>query len=619
LIKEPYCRLTLAILLAGLISLSFFFGTSLFQNAYAACTNWENKLDTDCDGIADQWERIDYYDGIAGSGTVPLPGANENHKDIYIELDYMPFHKPRSDSVNDVVTAFRNAPVWNPDGITGVTLHVVVDDTTTIGHTDCTNIWTGTVPNFDSIKRDKIGTSNERLSNPNIYSEKKDVYHYGIFIHRQCGNLGSSGTAERPGNDIIVSLGDRGWATDASGHNVGSRDQQAGTLMHELGHNLNLQHGGNIGENCKPNYLSVMSYSRQFANYVANRPLDYSRSIITSLNENSLSELAGIGASTPAGQSTVIGRINQPSVAETRVVPTGGTRFNYNWWLNSDTDDTGVVSSINNMKITGCPLPASDTLTTLFGYNDWSGMRYWDTTGGGTQNATSSSGNFSGSSVTLDMSGVPVANQITADLNGQFNNNNTNSAIVRMLNNQSVPNLTMNFLSPPCDLTNPLCLDPICDPSDPNRPSNRFQNSCVIITNFTNPNPADDAPPSRDLDHVDVTIQDVRNSRLSLINEIKQKLTGIPGGEHGIPNEDFSNPADAANQRNALVAQLNVIARLSERDRLPDGVLNMLTLRSKMDSSFGGAPVDDVIVTPESQQALVPLMDNFIEALNKQR
>jgi hypothetical protein len=176
----------------------------------------------------------------------------------------------------------------------------------------------------------------------------------------------------------------------------------------------------------------------------------------------------------------------------------------------------------------------------------------------------------------------------------------------------------MNFLSPPCDLTNPLCLDPICDPLDPNQPQDPFQNSCVIITNFSDPNPTD-AHPSRDLAHVDVTIQDVRNSRLSLINEIKQKLTGIPGGEQGIPNEDFSNPSDALGQRNSLVAQLDVIARLSQMDRLPDSVLNMLTLRSKMDSSFGGARVDDVIVTPKSQQVLVPLMDNFIEALNKQR
>ena len=44
--------------------------------------------------------------------------------------------------------------------------------------------------------------------------------------------------------------------------------------MHELGHTLNLAHGGpaedltvgrtNYEMNCKPNYMSVMQYSRQF-------------------------------------------------------------------------------------------------------------------------------------------------------------------------------------------------------------------------------------------------------------------------------------------------------------------------------------------------------------------
>ena len=33
--------------------------------------------------------------------------------------------------------------------------------------------------------------------------------------------------------------------------------------MHELGHNLKLEHGGSNSDNCKPNYLSVMNYNLQ--------------------------------------------------------------------------------------------------------------------------------------------------------------------------------------------------------------------------------------------------------------------------------------------------------------------------------------------------------------------
>ena len=33
--------------------------------------------------------------------------------------------------------------------------------------------------------------------------------------------------------------------------------------MHELGHTLNLRHGGFEDDNCKPNYISVMNYDNQ--------------------------------------------------------------------------------------------------------------------------------------------------------------------------------------------------------------------------------------------------------------------------------------------------------------------------------------------------------------------
>ena len=65
----------------------------------------------------------------------------------------------------------------------------------------------------------------------------------------------------------MVAMG--GWtppnpviAADPGG--VGSRSEQAGTFMHELGHNLGLRHGGGDNTNCKPHHLSVMNYAYQF-------------------------------------------------------------------------------------------------------------------------------------------------------------------------------------------------------------------------------------------------------------------------------------------------------------------------------------------------------------------
>src|SRR4029079_15775971 len=67
----------------------------------------------------------------------------------------------------------------------------------------------------------------------------------------------SSGVADLPGGDALITLG----AWDG---NTASVFVQAATLMHELGHTFWRTHGGAATAapetNCKPNYLSVMSY-----------------------------------------------------------------------------------------------------------------------------------------------------------------------------------------------------------------------------------------------------------------------------------------------------------------------------------------------------------------------
>ena len=549
----------------GLISLSLLFGNWETQYGYAATCMRGTLLDTDCDGLADSWENLGYYDPNNDGKRIYLPGAKFNHKNLFIEIDYMPPHTPRADALDDVKRAFQFAPVSNGDGIGGVTVYIIPDSSTPIAHTTCTNFWTTPEPAFNTIKRTHIGTSLERSADPtNVYSEKKDVFLYGIFIHTQCGNTGSSGTSEIIGNDFAVSLGASGWARDTSGHNVGSRDQQAGTLMHEIGHNLALQHGGNVPENCKPNYLSVMSWSRQFNNFVSNRPLDFSRSVIMPyLNESKLDERIGIGLSSPAGQTTVIGRINQPSIPETRLVPTGSIAINYDWWGDSDATESSVQSSINNMGFVGCN---SNTLSPLFGFNDWIGMSFWNPSGGGI----------------LDIR-PPI---------------NDTSALQASEANATRVNQTTG------------------DRLDDDIPNNV---SAASFGNISNPTTADFGNLDRDLSHPDVTIDDIRTSRQSLVNEIKQLIAGVPGGERGVPNQHYSNPADADRLRGALIAQLNVIDRFSQLDRLPEAVDNMQNFRSKMDSAFGESNADDVIVNEQSQRILVPLIDNFVTAIQSQQ
>ena len=107
-----------------------------------------------------------------------------------------------------------------------------------------------------------------------------------------------SGVAELPGKFFMVSLGlwDNFLATP---------DMQANTTLHELGHNLDLWHGGGkpqftktskglhvfVQPNCKPNHLSIMSYLFQAtgvrgADGVARARL--SGEVVGSLSEQSL-------------------------------------------------------------------------------------------------------------------------------------------------------------------------------------------------------------------------------------------------------------------------------------------------------------------------------------------
>ncbi|MFE0149914.1 PKD domain-containing protein [Nonomuraea sp. NPDC059007] len=317
--------------------------------------------DTDLDGILDEWETS----GIDGNGDgvtdLTLTGANRRRKDIYLELDHMRQHDLLPAAGQDVVAAFAAAPVVNPDGSTGITLHIDQDEE--LAHEDDVTTWT----EFDTIKAGAFGTVAER-ARPEVIEAKRRVYHYVMFGHERDGDT-SSGRAEIHGNDVLVTLGGAPWGMNAAGHHVGTVREQAGTLMHEFGHNLGLRHGGADDTNCKPNYISVMGYSFQttlIPQVAGPNRLDYSRGALTELKENSLLESDGVGA--------------------------GGTDFTFwsadggagglssaqaNGWLdwneNNSQDAARVPVDINNLGFDDCRASPGQTLT---GHDDWANLDY---------------------------------------------------------------------------------------------------------------------------------------------------------------------------------------------------------------------------------------------------
>jgi hypothetical protein len=383
------------------------------------------EQDSDGDGLWDDWEE----DGIdtTGDGTIdldlPALGADPQHKDLFLEIDYMDCavagsdcaagdthtHEPLQAALNAVIQAFADAPVNNPDGVDGIDLHIDVDDS--MAHQNVMNIpglcFNGGagIGDFDAIKADPafFGPTNPR----------RYAYRYTIFSHRQAAGSTVSGCGELPGNDFQVSLG--GWnytcqggaraglacggvAANCPGGNcvaagdldgdgvddedVGTVQQQAGTLMHEFGHNLDLQHGGDeSANNRKPNYLSIMNYSFQMTGIGPDDPdaagplearVDYSPEDLPDLVENNLDEIDGVGDGTDDT------RYFCPDFSRTD----GPAMGNIDWNCNNGDTDVGVSSSINgdcsvdNNGNGFCDAGDTLILRTLTGFDDWENIDY---------------------------------------------------------------------------------------------------------------------------------------------------------------------------------------------------------------------------------------------------
>ena len=141
-----------------------------------------------------------------------------------------------------------------------------------------------------------------RAAGDQLRSGPGAYFFYNVWSHEHDGS-GSSGVCCSSRKGFIVSLG--AW----TGQNGTVRDQ-SGTFVHELGHNINLGHGGGDGVNFKPNYLSVMNYRYQVTGVpnwdtwaaagfagnqmIASSTIDYSRADLPDIDETNLNEVAGI-------------------------------------------------------------------------------------------------------------------------------------------------------------------------------------------------------------------------------------------------------------------------------------------------------------------------------------
>jgi hypothetical protein len=236
-------------------------------------------------------------------------GADPDKPDIFVHIDWMADaehdQRPRPEALELVVDAFANSPFVSPTGSVGITLHIDAGPESVLGASGRRWGWlsrahpTPWQRNFGSAAGDTYDwTAFRALRNaPGGFADsgRGAVFHYVVFAHYHDLDgrygAGASGISRGiGGTELLVTLGN---FTDG----VGSVREQAGTLMHELGHNLGLRHGGCDDTNLKPGYASIMNYAYQAEGLVRGGMrgvIDYARGPTPALDRMFLEEPPGL-------------------------------------------------------------------------------------------------------------------------------------------------------------------------------------------------------------------------------------------------------------------------------------------------------------------------------------
>jgi len=474
------------------------------EPAVEICFDIGGYEDTDGDGLLDHWEKNGLDADSDGKIDVDLPkfGANPFHKDIFLELDWMPEVAGRSlptrQGIQAIKAAFAAAPSYaggtpNPDGKPGINLWIDtgdlidpslsedgggpntcgdgldngldgVSDRSDPPDPDCLvgdNLGGGNVVDVSNISG--LTRSFYDVKTVNFDLRRRLVFHYGLSSAHPTNNTGTSTggngatylndisqnwipgewnekrtwiPGEWKGRTVIITGGtgsnplqsrtitdntatsftiDSSWTVipdetsryrislvggdgEMPGNDFVEFNHDPGTIMHELGHNIGLSHGGNDSINCKPNYVSVMNYDHQFG-IIQNvgsgqgqdfnsdgilEILDYSpprfpngrgRAPLPTLIEGLLDESIILDPRDTANQfifTNPLGKFDNP------------LNQRADWSGDGDTNDYCIpnqdncpIFNVNTVGLDGIPPDCANDFTnqSLNGYNDWLNIR----------------------------------------------------------------------------------------------------------------------------------------------------------------------------------------------------------------------------------------------------
>lgn len=349
-----------------------------------------DSTDSDGDGLWDTWERCGVDANLDGWTDCVLDSVSPYHKDLLVEVDYMPLDAgPMTTALGRVRGVFGNVPNSilpfppNPDGQPGVTLHARVSDRVPQMEFTYASIWS----EFDLIKDFFFGhdvPAGEEWNAEQYRKAKLLAYRYCVWGTTM--DEGYTGLSELKGDDLIVTVGGCEWANICDAEILpvpipqAPVEMQAGVFMHELGHAMGLDHGGADDVNFKPNYFSVMNYHWTFPLADSAGPesqgwrLDYSREMLPTLDEAALVESAGLGGSVDLADVSVVVVTNATTANGDPILmlaPLEGTG-----WIDYDADGGEtpgtVASNVNNVPPLGnIPGYSSPPDERLVSHLDW--------------------------------------------------------------------------------------------------------------------------------------------------------------------------------------------------------------------------------------------------------
>ncbi len=225
----------------------------------------------------------------------------------------------------------------------------------------------------DCLVGDNLGGGNGATGNPgpldsafytfksaNFSSLRARIFRYGIS--GDGASFATGGRGEIGGNDFI------------------EYNHDPGTIMHELGHNLNLRHGGVDDSNCKPNFISVMNYDHQgcigrtdgscILDYSPARRIDGTRgSKLPTLVEDALDETAILDPT--EGSLLMIFTDDTDAKRSVRVDQP------VDWEGDGVADDTNTTVNVDDEGDDGQPAACWNGIitSTLESHDDWPGVQ----------------------------------------------------------------------------------------------------------------------------------------------------------------------------------------------------------------------------------------------------